>query len=258
MNHLRRTSTRALVAPALLGLLLVGAWWLASRRAPAFLLPAPAAVLGRLGDLLVGGEVWPYLRATLVEALAGSLAGAAVALPLAMLLHRSRWAAAAVEPFLGATQAIPAIALAPLLVLWVGYGLGAIVVLCVLMVFFPILVASVVGLRHVDPDVVEAARLDGAGSLALLRHIELPLALPSVLAGVRNGCTLSITGAVVGEMVMGGQGMGSILTLQRDSVDTAGMFASLAVLCAVAAALYSLIRLVELRSRTVASLVRTP
>ena len=141
--------------------------------------------------------------------------------------------------------------------IWVGYGLGPIILLCALMVFFPILVSSVVGLRHVDPQVVDAARMDGAGSIALLRHIELPLALPNVLAGLRNGFTLSVTGAVVGEMVMGGSGLGQLLTVQRDSVDTAGMFATIVVLCAMASGLYGLIHLIERRSRTVASLLRT-
>ncbi|GAB3622255.1 ABC transporter permease [Mariniluteicoccus endophyticus] len=249
---------RDVLAPMLFGVLAVVAWWLLSRGAPAYMLPSPAAVVARLGDLLLGGEVWPYLTATVTEAVVGSLVGVAVALPLAAVIHRSRWVASAVQPFLGATQAIPAIALAPLLVLWVGYGLAAIVALCALMVFFPILVSAVVGLRHVDADVVEAARIDGAGSLALLRHIEAPMALPAVLAGMRNGFTLSITGAVVGEMVMGGAGMGSILTLQRDSVDTAGMFATIAVLCAVASTVYWLLLLVERRSRTIQALLKRP
>jgi len=180
--------------------------------------------------------------------------GAAVALPLAVLIHRSRWVNAAVTPFLGATQAIPAIALAPLLVLWVGYGLRSVVLLCALLVFFPILVASVVGLRHLDPSVIDAARMDGAASAALLTQIELPLALPSILAGLRNGFTLSVTGAVVGEMVMGGDGLGQLLTIQRDSLDTAGMFATIVVLCALASLAYGLIQLVERRSKVMQAL----
>ena len=129
-----------------------------------------------------------------------------------------------------------------------------IVLLCALLVFFPILVASVVGLRHVDARVVDAARIDGAGSRALLTEVELPLALPSILGGLRNGFTLSVTGAVVGEMVMGGAGLGELLTMQRDSLDTAGMFATILILCAIASLLYSLIYLVERRSRVVSSL----
>lgn len=111
-----------------------------------------------------------------------------------------------------------------------------------------------VGLRHVDARVVDAARIDGAGSRALLTEVELPLALPSILGGLRNGFTLSVTGAVVGEMVMGGAGLGELLTMQRDSLDTAGMFATILILCAIASLLYSLIYLVERRSRVVSSL----
>ena len=175
---------------------------------------------------------------------------------MAMLIHRSRWVNAAVTPFLGATQAIPAVALAPLLVLWLGYGLVPVIILCALIVFFPILIAAVIGLKHVDADVVDAGRIDGASSLALLYFVELPMALPSILGGLRNGVTLAVTGAIVGEMVMGGNGLGQVLTIQRGSVDTAGMFATIIVLCVFASGAYALILLWERRSRIVNSLQR--
>jgi len=243
-------------APWVLAAALLLGWQLAVTigRVPAYLLPSPGTVATRLVGELASPALWPYIGTTFAAAIGGCVAGAAIALPLAIAIHRSRTVSAALTPFLGATQAIPAIALAPLLVLWVGYGLFAVVVLCTLLVFFPILVASVVGLRHVDRSVLDAARIDGAGSAALLAHIELPLALPNILAGLRNGFTLSVTGAVVGEMVMGGRGLGQLLTAQRDAVDTAGMFATIIVLCAMASALYGLIHLVERRSLVVASL----
>ena len=243
-------------APWVLAAGLVAAWFAFVRVGdlPTWVLPAPDAVLSRLATDVTSPALWPYVGTTFAEAVGGCLLGAVIAVPLALAIHRSRVVSAALTPFLGATQAIPAIALAPLLVLWVGYGLRAVVVLCALMVFFPILVASVVGLRHVDQSLTDAARMDGAGSLDLLRHVEVPLALPSVLAGVRNVFTLSVTGAVVGEMVMGGRGLGQLLTAQRDAVDTAGMVATIVVLCAMASALYGLIHLVERRSRVVDSL----
>jgi NitT/TauT family transport system permease protein len=191
--------------------------------------------------------LWSYLQVTFVEALGGCFVGALVALPLAVLITHSRLVSAAVTPYLGATQAIPAIALAPLLVLWVGYGLSAIVALCSLMVFFPILVSAVVGLRHVDSGVLDAASLDGAGAWARLWYMELPLAGANILSGLRNGFTLSVTGAVVGEMVMGGDGLGLLLTVQRDSADPAGMIASIVVLAVIASTAYSLIALLERR-----------
>lgn len=254
-----RTAARSvatLTAPWVFGALLVMTWWLATRVSgvPAFLLPTPGAVLARLAADVTSLDFWGYAGTTLLAALGGCVVGAAVALPLAVLIHRNRWVNAALVPFLGATQAIPAIAIAPLLVLWIGYGLGDVIELCTLLVFFPILVSEVVGLRHVPPSIVDAARMDGAGSGALLRFVELPLALPSVLAGLRNGFTLSVTGAVVGEMVMGGKGLGLLLTVQRDSLDTAGMFSSITVLAVTASAVYSLIHLIERRSPIMQSL----
>lgn len=260
MAHMRADRGRDIAAPLLFGVLLVGLWWQLTRGSdgvPTYLLPSPQAVLRRLDEMLLGGEIWPYLGVTSLEAFGGCLLGAVVALPLAVIIHRSQWASAAFQPFLGATQAIPAIALAPLLVLWIGYGMAAVITLCSIMVFFPILISTVVGLRHVNGDVIDAARIDGASSLGMLRHVEAPLALPSVLAGLRNGFTLSVTGAVVGEMVMGGQGIGMILTVQRDSVDTAGMFASIIILCVVASGVYTLIQTWERRSTIIDSLLTT-
>lgn len=247
-----------MVAPLALGLTVIGLWHLlvVSAGWPAFVLPSPRGVLDRLLTDLADPTVWGFLRVTLTEALGGCLIGVLGGLPLAVAIHESSWFSAAVNPFLGATQAIPAIALAPLLVLWVGYGLLGVMVLCALMVFFPILVTSLVGLRHVDPEIVDAARMDGAGRLAHLWWIELPLALPSALAGLRNGFTLSITGAVVGEMVMGGQGLGQVLTVQRDRVDTTGMFSTIILLCTVASLIYTALRTMERRSKLVGTQLR--
>ncbi len=244
---------RQVLAPVLLGALLLLGWTL-SAGPGSILLPTPGTVAARLVSDLTDPVYWGYLSFTLAEAFGGALLGTFVALPLAVLVHRSRWAAAAVNPFLGATQAIPAIALAPLLVLWLGYGLVPVIILCALIVFFPILISAVVGLRHVDADVVDAGRIDGASSLNLLVHVEVPMALPSVLGGIRNGVTLAVTGAIVGEMVMGGSGLGTVLTVQRESVDTAGMVATIIVLCVIASAAYAAIHLWERHSRIIDSL----
>ncbi|WP_232549941.1 ABC transporter permease [Propioniciclava soli] len=243
-------------SPWLFGAMLLAGWFAVARWGglPAYVLPSPDAVLARLVADLINPTLWPYVAATVAEAVGGCVIGAAVALPLGIAIHRSRLLDAAVSPFLGATQAIPAIALAPLLVLWVGYGLGPVMWLCSLLVFFPILVSTVTGLKLVPASVVDAARLDGAGSFALLASIELPMALPNLLAGLRNGFTLSVTGAVMGEMIMGGRGLGQLLTAQRDALDTTGMFATIALLVALAMGLYGLIRAIELRSAVMADL----
>src|SRR5690625_3970057 len=236
----RRTRRLVLLTPVVLGAVVLLVWEAVSRAGlvSPFFLPAPTAVAARLWAGLTTGELLGYTWVTLVEALLGSALGAAVAFPLGYLIARNRWAAAGLQPYVAASQALPAVALAPLLVIWVGYGLLPIVLLCALLVFFPILLATVLGMRTLDPEVVDAARLDGAHGWTMLRHIEVPMALPSLLTGLRNGFTLSVTGAVVGEFVMGGQGLGMVLSVQANSADTTG-------LSALAIAIYTLLRAAE-------------
>lgn len=244
------------LAPLALLVVLVAGWWATTSftGVEPWRLPSPSAVVSRGSEMLGQRWMWQRIAVTAGEALVGCVLGAVVALPMSYAIYRSRVVQAAVEPFLGATQAIPSIALAPLLVLWVGYGLAPIAALCALMVFFPILVSSVLGLRHLDQDVLEAAELDGASGWVLARRIELPLAAPAILAGLRNGFTLSVTGAVVGEMVMGGTGLGQVLVQQRNNLDTSGMFVTIGVLCLMAMGVYAAIYRIERRQRRAGAL----
>ena len=243
----RPTRRASVIAPIALLVFALLAWWAPTSLSgiEAWRLPSPGGTWARLVTMASSASLWSKTAVTAGEALSGSLLGALVALPLAYLIYRSPLVSAAVEPFLGATQALPAIALAPLLVLWIGYGPASITVLCALIVFFPILVSTSVGLRHLDPEILEAAELDGASGLTMVFGIEFPLAAPSILGGIRNGFTLSVTGAVVGEMVMGGAGLGQVLTQARAAVDTAGMFVIIGILCLLATIVYVVIYRIE-------------
>lgn len=239
----------AIGAPVFLAMSLLLIWVIVTSigEIEAWVFPTPSAFLERAASLFSQGWFWNAAAVTATEAIAGAGLGTAVAIPLAWLIYRSNLVRAALEPFLGATQAIPAIAIAPLLVLWIGHGFLPVVALCALIVFFPVLVSTVVGLRGMDRDILDAAALDGASGFRLIWSIEMPLAAPVMLAGIRNGFALSVTGAVVGEMVMGGTGLGQTLTGQRYNLDTAGMFVTIAVLCTLAMAAYSCIYAVERR-----------
>lgn len=229
-----------IAAPLVLGLVVFAAWWVATRSGgiPRTLLPAPGVVLDRLTADVAQGRITAPAAATLWEASLGCVLAAVIALPTAYLIAHGRVAEAALSPYLAASQAIPAVALAPLLVLWVGYGTLPVVLLCSVMVFFPVVLSTVLGLRSIDREVLDAARVDGAGRAQLARWLEWPLALSAILTGFRNGFTLSITGAVVGELVMGGNGLGQRLAVQSQSNDTVGLFATLIVLCLLAIAIY--------------------
>lgn len=242
--------------PAVLGVVLLLAWWAITRAGliPPVFLPSPGDVARRLVLAFTQGGLAGYTWVTLREALLGCLAAAALSLPLAWTLYHSRRFSRAVLPYVAASQAVPAIAIAPLLVVWIGYGTVPTVVLCVLMVFFPITVTVLLGLRGLDADVIDAARLDGAHGLSMLVYLELPMALPSILSGLRTGFTLSVTGAVIGEMTMGGEGLGMVLASQRQTVDTTGLFSTIVVLCVIATTIHWVLHELERRSRVVASM----
>ncbi len=225
---------------------LLVAWFLtaAALHNPA-LLPSPVSVAARLVRDSHNPLFWHAFGRTVTEASLGCLLGVVAALPLAYVIYKSWVLDAAFGPIIAVSQAIPSVAVAPLLVIWIGYGTFAIAVLCSLIVFFPILVTAVLGLKSLPRDVIEAARLDGAHGVSLLRHIEAPLALPALLAGLRTGVTLSVIGAVVGEFVMGGSGLGSRLSLQSAAADMTGLFATVTVLCLMAALAFQTIALVE-------------
>jgi NitT/TauT family transport system permease protein len=237
------------LAPVFAGLTLLLVWQgiVQASGVSAYLVPAPAAVFHSFLAAIADGLIPHYAMTTLLESLSGFALGAAVALPIGYAVARSRVLAATLEPYLAASQAVPAVALAPLLVLLLGYGLMPVAALCALIVFFPVAVSVTLGLRTLDHDVLDAARLDGAGRWALLRHVEGPLALPSVLAGLRAGLTLSVTGAVVGEFVMGDQGLGGLLIIARGNFDVPLAFATLLALALMAITLYGLARLIEWR-----------
>ncbi|WP_067780983.1 ABC transporter permease [Actinomyces vulturis] len=249
-----RTRRRLSMPPALVtGLVVLSVWWFVSHsgHVPSIFLPSPDAVVRRLTKLLLHSPLARFTWVTVKEALLGCLLAGSVGLPLAWVLHHSHFLSRALMPYIAAAQAVPAIAIAPLLVLWIGYGTLPVVVLCAFMVFFPITITALLGLEGLDRDVLDAARLDGAHGWSLLIHMEIPMALPAILAGLRTGFTLSITGAIVGEMIMGGHGLGQVLTSQRDSVDTTGLFATIVLLAILATTIFGLLLMMEKRSATV-------
>jgi NitT/TauT family transport system permease protein len=249
-----RALMRSLVywlASLALGVVVLGIWQLlaALRIAPAFVLPAPLAVAQAFRSAFADGTLISATASTLAESGLGFLLGIAVALPLGYVIAHSRVMARLLEPYLAMSQALPAVALAPLLVLWLGYGLLPIVTLCALIVFFPVTIGTILGLTTVDRDVLDAAAVDGATGWSRLWFIETPLALPSILTGIRAGLTYSITGAVVGEFVVSAQGLGGLLMIARGNFDTPLVFATLIALAVLAALMYGLGRLIELFTR---------
>lgn len=250
LNVVQRVLSTA--PPVLVALILLISWYVSTTYAHVngLILPGPGDVLASLIDGLSSGLLLSNALVTVQESVSGFLLALVVALPLGYGLAKSRLIAAAVQPYLAAGQAIPAIVIAPLLVLWLGNGLITITILCMLIVLFPMVITTVLGVQSIDKMFTDAARVEGASGWSLLASIEFPLALPAILAAIRTGLTLSITGALVGEFVSAGdQGLGALVQIATAQFNTPLLFATLVVLGILAACYYSatwlLVRLAE-------------
>lgn len=212
---------------------------------PAFILPAPAQVWTRFVGALQDGSLTRHTFVTLYEVLAGLSSGIIAATLLGYLLAKSRLLEQVLSPFLVASQAIPMVAIAPLLVIWFGPGVFSKVLICALIVFFPVLVNTVVGLRAVPQTLRDLMRSLRATPAQTLRFLELPAALPILLGGLRIGAALSVIGAVVGELVGADRGLGFLINVGRGQYDTALVFVAVFTLIALALALYGIVIFLE-------------
>ncbi len=231
-----------IVPPLLLGAVILVIWFAGTAlgHVQSLILPAPGDVFASLGAGLSSGLFFSNALVTIEESLAGFLLAVIIGLPLGYGIAKWRLFAATVQPYLAAGQAIPAIVIAPVLYLLLGYGVVPIIILCALIVLFPMVITTALGFQTIDPALVDAARVEGASGWPMLAKIEFPLALPAILAALRTGLTLSITGALVGEFVVqGASGLGALVLVSTDQFNTPQLFATLLVLAFLAALYYA-------------------
>jgi NitT/TauT family transport system permease protein len=241
----RRAWMAAIVYPlaALVGLL---ALWEIGVRAfgvPAYILPPPstvAVVMQKQAPLLLA-HGW----VSTVEIVLGFLLSIAVGVPLALATFLWPAFARSVYPLLVSSQAVPKMAVAPLFIVWFGFGLLPKVLIAFLIAFFPIVISTVVGLAGIEPEKIHLARSMGLGAAATFFKIRLPNALPSIFGGLKVAITLAVVGAVVGEFIGGDAGLGYVLMSANGSMDTALLFAGLIGLTVVGVVFYLLIELAE-------------
>ena len=215
---------------------------------PPFILPPPVTVLARLATAWTQGILQPHLETTLLEVALGFVVGAGSAVVVGYMLARSALVERLLSPYLVAAQATPILALAPLIALWFGPGLVGKVIICSLIVFFPVAVATMVSIRAVDAGLLELGRSLRATRRQILTTLEIPAALPSILGGMRVGVTLAVVGAIVGEWAGAERGLGVLINLARGSLfDIPLMFATLVTIALVGIVLYLAVVLVERR-----------
>ena len=215
---------------------------------PTFILPGPVVVGRRFVVAWTDGTLAPHVIATLAEIGLGFFAGALAGMLTGYVLARSRLANRVLSPYLVAAQAVPILALAPLIALWFGSGLFAHSMIVALIVFFPVAVSTMVAVRGVDRRLLEMARSYRVTRGQRLRMVELPAALPGILGGLRIGVTLAVVGAIVAEWTGGETGLGVLINLARGSLfDIPLMFAALLTIALIGVALYGVVLLVERR-----------
>jgi NitT/TauT family transport system permease protein/putative hydroxymethylpyrimidine transport system permease protein len=210
-----------------------------------FLVPAPSQIAESLAEdrSLLAEDAW----VTLQEVVLGFLLAAVVGVTLAYLIHLSDTARRALYPLLVGSQTIPIITIAPILVVWFGFGLGPKLGIIALVCFFPITVNTLDGLRSVDPDLIKMMRTMGASRQQTLWRVEAPWALPFTFSGAKVAIAVAVIGAVFGEWAGSDEGLGHLMLTAQSQLLTARVFAAIAVLSAMAIALFALLTLLERR-----------
>jgi NitT/TauT family transport system permease protein len=214
---------------------------------PEFVFPSPGAVWQRFLISMADGSLLRHTFATVVEVLGGLLLGLISAAFLGYLLAKSELAERLLSPYIVASQSIPVVAIAPLLVIWFGSGKMSKVLISALIVFFPVLVNTVVGVRSVPDDLRDLMRSLRARPMQIFTKLEIPAALPMLLGGMKISATLSVIGSVVGEFIAADEGLGFLINVARGMYDTPMVFVAVFVLIAIALTLYSLVTLLEMR-----------
>jgi NitT/TauT family transport system permease protein len=215
---------------------------------PDYVLPAPEVVGERALRAIGSGVLWQDTAVTLSEILLGLVVGIATAIATGVALGKSVVVERVLSPYIVAAQAVPILALAPLLDIWFGGGLLARVLICALIVFFPIAIATMVGIRSADPLLREMFRSLGATPGQLTTRLEIPSALPVIFGGLRVGVTLAVIGAVVAEWAGASSGLGVLINIANQGLfDTPLMFVALATLAVIGLSLHGFVVLVERR-----------
>jgi NitT/TauT family transport system permease protein len=241
----RRDRITAIVYPIGMMVALLAVWEAAARllSLPPYLLPAPSAIARSMDTnsaVLIKESV-----TTTLETVLGFVLSVAVGVPLALAIYLWRPFARAVYPILVSSQAVPKVAIAPLFLVWFGFGLLPKVLIAFLIAFFPVVINTAMGLAALEREKIYLARSMGLGPVATFFKIQLPNALPSIFAGLKISITFAVVGAVVGEFVGGQGGLGYLLLIANGNMDTALLFAGIVALTVLGIVFFALIGLLE-------------
>jgi len=230
-------------------ILVVGSWEFAVRwgNVPDYMVPAPSAIWNALVVGIKNGSYLSNSLTTLSEAMAGFVIASLLGLALGTLIAQSRTIEKTLYPYLITIQTTPKVAIAPLFIIWFGFGMTSKVIIAATVAFFPILVNVIAGLRSTDPQRVDLMRSLNATPWQIFRMVRLPSAAPMIFAGLNIAIIFSILGAIVGEFVGSKHGLGNLILQKNFNLDTAGVFAALACLSAMGVSLHLIMHWLQRR-----------
>ncbi|OKO71090.1 nitrate ABC transporter permease [Bradyrhizobium sp. AS23.2] len=224
-------------------LAMVGLWSLASTRMPKFILPSPLDVLLALMNPRYN---WPrHMAVTASEVFGGFALASIVGVSIAVIFSWWLFVSRAMMPLLVTINMIPKVAMAPLFIVWLSYGIGPNILITFTICFFPIVINTTRGLKEVEPDLIDLVRVLRASRGQILTKVQLPSALPFIFSGMRVAAVLAVAGAVVGEFIGSERGLGYAIMSFQSTMDTPGMFVALALITLVGVVLYGLVILAE-------------
>ena len=212
-----------------------------------FVFPGPAAVLAALGSDLASPSYWYNVGITLTEILSGFLAGSTLGVLLGTFLALWRSLERVLYPYVVAFQSVPKVAIAPLMIVWFGFGIESKILIVALTAMFPVLVNTIAGLRATETDRLYLLQGLCASRWQTLRYLQLPQAMPYIFAGLNTAIVFSVIGAIVGEFVGARQGLGVVILKANFGLDLASVFSSLVVLAVIGVTLNAIVRAVEHR-----------
>lgn len=209
---------------------------------PAYLVPTPAAVGYALWNGLIGGTFYPHILATLGATASGYVIGCTFALIAGILVAEFPLVERVLHPYIVAFQAMPKVALAPLIVVWFGFGMASKVAMVAMISFFPVFVNTITGLRATNPDLIDLYRAFSAGRLNILLNVKLPSAAGTIFAGLQIAVVLALIGAVVAEFVASTAGLGNVIQSAGVNLNVATMFAAILILAGIGVVSSQLLR----------------
>ncbi|MEV0524022.1 ABC transporter permease [Streptomyces sp. NPDC050439] len=231
--------------PLVLLLVCFGVWWLiaATEMVEAYLVPSPGATFDVILDK--PDYLWQHTWVTTYETLLGFVIAVVVGILAAVLMVYSTTVEKTLYPILLFAQVVPKIAIAPLFVVWLGFGIAPKILIAVLIAFFPVVISMVTGLKAVDPEMLQLSATMGARPWQTFLKIRFPASLPHLFSGLKVAVTLAVTGAVVGEFVGANEGLGYVILQANGNLDTPMLFAGLLVMSLIGVVLFVLVEIAE-------------